>query len=251
MPPRRRSTRPRRAKKARKSNKTKNVREFASCSVVRTLDPNAYVGNQMYSFDAFMLRDFDRAVGIAKNYQRFRMTGIKVTWKPVFDTYSPTTPNQKPNLYFMIDKSGSIPDNVTLEGLKQAGARPHALDERPLTCTFKPAVLGESRVNAGLPQAANYLTSPWLSTNSNPTGPGVWNPSDVTHQGLKWYVEQGGVPAQLVYVEVEIQFEFIKPLFPALSATPAKGLMYANLDASPDGIEGGLDGISIPLALVN
>jgi len=236
---------PRKMKKGRKGRKVRNVSEYASCSVTRTLE-DIYQNNAMYSFDSFMLRDFDRAAAIARNYQRFRMTGVRVTWKPVFDTYSPATPNQKPSLYFMIDKSGSIPDNVTLEGLKQAGARPRALDEKPISVMWKPAVLGESRVVAGLPQAANYLTSPWLSTNSNPTAPGVWNPSDVTHQGLKWYIEQGGI-IQKVNVEVEVQFEFIKPLFPSLAATSAQGLVYAKLDASPDGIEGGQDGLSIPL----
>lgn len=224
---------------------TKSIKDYASCSVVRTL-ADVYQNNTMYSFDGFMLADFDRAVQIARNYQRYKMTGIKVTWKPVFDTYSPATANQKPNLYFMIDKNGSIPDTVTLEGLKQAGARPRALDEKPLSVFFKPAVLGEARINAGIPQAASYVVSPWLSTNQNPTSPGVWNPSEVSHQGLKWYIEQGGA-VQKVYVEVEIQFKFIKPLFPTLAAVPARGIQYAVLDASPDGIEGGQDGLTVPL----
>lgn len=234
-------------RKGRKSQarNTKNVNDKASCSVVRTL-ADVYQNNTMYSFDGFQLADFDRAVSIARNYQRFRMTGIKITWKPVFDTYSPATANQKPNLYFMIDKNGSIPDTVTLEGLKQAGARPRALDEKPLSVFFKPAVLGEARINAGIPQAASYMVSPWLSTNQNPTAPGVWNPSEVSHQGIKWYIEQGGA-VQKVYVEVEIQFQFIKPLFPTLAAVPAQGLQYAVLDSSPDGIEGGQDGQTVPL----
>lgn len=233
-------------RKMRYRGNTKSIKDYASCSVVRTL-ADVYQNNAMYSFDGFVLADFDRAVQIARNYQRFKMTGIKVTWKPVFDTYSAATANQKPNLYYMIDKNGSIPDTVTLEGLKQAGARPRALDEKPISVFFKPAVLGESRINAGVPQAANYVVSPWLSTNQNPTAPGVWNPSEVSHQGLKWYIEQGGA-VQKVYVEVEIQFKFEKPLFPTLAATPARGLQYAVLDASPDGIEGGQDGITIPLS---
>jgi len=231
-------------RRGRRSN-TKNVSEYASCSVVRTL-ADVYQNNTMYSFDGFVLADYDRAVAIARNYQRYRITGIRVTWKPVFDTYSAATANQKPNLYTMVDLNGSIPDTVTLEGLKQAGARPVALDEKPVSRFFKPAVLGESRINAGIPQAANYIKSPWLSTNQNPTAPGVWNPSEVSHQGIKWYIEQGGA-VQKVYVEVELQFQFMKPLFPTLAATPAQGLVYAKLDASPDGIEGGQDGITIPL----
>jgi len=222
-----------------------NVSDMASCSVVRTL-ADVYVNNNMYSFDSFTLADHPRAVAIAQNYQRYRITGIRVTWKPLFDTYSPATANQKPNLYYMIDKNGSIPDTVTLEGLKQAGARAHRFDEGPKSVTFKPAVLGEARINAGIPQAATYVVSPWLSTAQNPTAPGAWNPSEVSHQGIKWYIEQGGA-SQKVYVEIELQFQFIKPLFPTLSAMPAVGLQYAVLDNSPDGVEGGTDGQTIHL----
>lgn len=233
-------------KRMRYTGQTRSIKDYASCSVVRTL-ADVYQNNQMYSFDGFQLADFDRAVAIARNYQRFKMTGIKVTWKPVFDTYSPATANQKPNLYYMIDKNGSIPDTVTLEGLKQAGARPRALDEKPISVFFKPAVLGESRINAGIPQASTYVVSPWLSTAQNPTSPGAWNPSEVSHQGIKWYIEQAGA-VQKVYVEIEIQFKFVKPLFPTLAAQPAVGLQYAVLDNSPDGIEGGQDGQTVHIS---
>lgn len=232
------------APRRRVAKKVMNVVDKASCSVTRTLAPVR--NNLMYSFDSIALADYDRAVSVARNYQRFRMSGVKVTWKPTFDTYSPATPNQKPFLYYMIDKSGSVPDNVTLEGLKQMGARPRALDEKPISVIWKPAVLGESRINAGIPQAANYLTSPWLSTNQNPTSPLAWNPSDVSHQGIKFFIEQQGAE-QFFTMEIEVQFEFIKPLFPTLSAVPAGRLVYAILDASPDGVEGGADGLTIPL----
>lgn len=243
--PRRRYARKPAGKRMRYTGNTKSIKDYASCSVVRTL-ADIYQNNQMYSFDGFQLADFDRAVQIARNYQRFKMTGIKITWKPVFDTYSPATANQKPNLYYMIDKNGSIPDLVTLEGLKQAGARPRALDEKPISVFFKPAVLGESRINAGIPQASTYVVSPWLSTAQNPTSPGAWNPSEVSHQGIKWYIEQAGA-VQKVYVEVEIQFKFIKPLFPTLAQQVPVGLQYAKLDNSPDGVEGGQDGQTLHL----
>lgn len=238
------------AKPRRKAvKKVMNVSDKASCSVVRTLDPETLVTNQMFSYDNFALVDYARAVAIARNYQRFRMTGIKLTWKPTFDTYSAAGAGWKPNLYYMIDKNGSIPDNVTLEGLKQMGARPRAFDEKPISVTFKPAVLGESRINAGIPQAAQYVVSPWLATAQNPTAPGAWNPSDVSHQGIKWFIEQGGVPNSKFFAEIEIQFEFTKPLFPTLSAVPSTGLKFAVADNSPDGIVGGPDGLSITLPI--
>lgn len=244
-PIRRRANAKRAGKPRVRKSKTRNVPDKASCSVTRTLAQA--VTNQTYAFDAFQLADFGRAVSIAQNYQRFRMTGITVTWKPAYDTYAQGGPLQKPNLYAMVDRSGSIPDNFTLEGLKQMGAKPRAFDERPLRVTWKPSVLGETLNTAGAASASGYKISPLLATNANATNPGVWAPSTVAHQGIKWYVEQqGGVST--INMEVEIQFEFFKPLFPQLAAAPALGLTYAKVDASPDGVEGGTDGITVPLS---
>lgn len=238
--------------KGRKANKSKsktNTPDFAMLSCQRTLvgAPNPLSTNNMYSYTDFRLTDFPRAVQVAKAFQHFRVSGITLTWKPRYDTFSDALGlgRSKPNLYYMIDKSGSIPDNVTLEGLKAMGARPHAYDEKPIKVTWRPSVL-EVNEATGANTASQYKVSPWLSTNLNVTAPGVWNASQVSHQGIKWYVEQNGGDT-LLDVEVELQFQFKKPLFPTLSAVPAGKLAYAVEDASPDGIEGGADGITIPL----
>lgn len=221
--------------------------EKATCSVVRTLGGGTT--NTMFAYNSFNLADFDRAVAIARNYQRYRITGIKLTFKPEYDTYAlnPAGPNvAKPNLYYMIDKSGSIPDNVTLEGLKQAGAKPHAFDEKPISVRWKPSVLNEQQVAGGLGAGSGYKISPMLATDATPGNVGAWNPSRVNHLGIKWYMECAGGTLG-VNLEVELQFEFYKAIYPSLSAVPAKGLEYAVLDQSPDGVEGGTDGVTIPL----
>lgn len=242
--PRRRIAKKKSAPRKRVMRKSKtNVSDFASCTVIRTLTPA--LTNQTYSYDNFALQDYDRAVGIAKGYQHYRITGITVRLKPAYDTYSQATPLQKPNLYYMIDKSGSIPDNFTLEGLKQAGARPYAFDEKPRHITWRPSVLTEDLNLGGAASATQYKVSPWLATNANATNPGAWVPSTVAHLGVKWYIEQGGGNTT-VNVEVEVQFQFKKPLFPVLAQSPALGLSYAVLDASPDGVQGGTDNITIP-----
>jgi len=221
-----------------------NVPEYASMSCVRTLTPGAT--GTTYSFDSVALVDFTRAVQVAQAYQRYRVANIKVTWKPVYDTFSSATSTQKTFLYAMIDKTSSIPDNVTLEGLKQAGARPRALDEKAISISWKPSVLSDNLSSGGGAVASGYKTSPILSTNANPTAPGVWTPSRIAHGGLKWYIEAPG-GALSINMEIEVQFQFYKPMFPSLSESPARGLTYAVLDASPDGVEGGTDGITIPL----
>jgi len=224
--------------------KTSNVTEYASMSCVRTLAPGAT--GTMFSFDNVALVDFDRAVQVAQAYQRYRIANIKVTWKPVYDTFSSATSTQKTFLYSLIDKTSSLPDNVTLEGLKQSGARPRALDEKALSVSWKPSVLSDNLSAGGGAVASGYKTSPILSTNSNPTAPGVWTPSRIAHGGLKWYIEAPG-GALAINMEIEVQFQFFKPMFPSLGTGPTGSLQYAVIDASPDGVEGGTDGITIPL----
>jgi len=221
-------------------NTTRNVVDKASCSVVRTLTPGAT--NTMYSFDNFQLKDFDRAVQIAQGYQLYKMTGIKVTWKPEYDTFAPGLGATKPFLYHMVDKSGSIPDNITLEALKQAGARPRAFDEKPISVTFKPAVLNAVLNTVAGSTYGGYRVSPLLSTNQNATTAGAFVASSIAHQGLKWYIDTAGSSLNII-MEVEIQFQFFKPLWSVLASTPAKGLSFAVLNDSPDGIVGGNDGI--------
>jgi len=228
----------------RRPNKRNNVADKASCSVTRTL--TTATTNTMYAYNTFNLSDYQRAVNIAGSYQRYRITGIKLTFKPEYDTFSPGAGATKPFLYYIIDKSGSIPDNITLEGLKQAGARPHAFDEKPLVVRWRPSVLQEQQIVGGGTVGAGYKVSPILATDATPGNPGVWVPSNVNHLGIKWYMETAG-SALNVFVEAELQFEFFKPIYPQLSTTPAKGLQYAVLDASPDGVEGGSDGITVPL----
>lgn len=245
MPPAKKAYRKKRVarKPARKTNTKSNVGEFASLSCVRTL-ALANSGT-LYDFSNFQLADFPRAVAVARAYQHFRITGVKVTWKPSYDTYSSATPQQKPNLYYMIDKSASIPNTITLEGLKQMGARPKTFDEKPISVSFKPSVLQDSQSLVGS-VASSYKISPWLGTNSAPDS-AVWNASQIQHNGLKWWMDCPGL-AQNIQMEVELQFQFKKPLvtLPA-SITLASPMVYAVIDASPDGIEGGNDGITIPI----
>lgn len=244
MPIKRKSTvRPRRRVPLRRRRMmrktTNNVSDIASLSVRRTLAPGST--NTMYSFDDFKLSDFSRGVQVAIAYQRYRITGVKVTWKPEYDTFAPGPGAVKPYLYYMVDKSGSLPDNVTLEALKQSGARPKAFDEKPISVTFKPAVLTSTEATGGALIGNQFKISPWLSTRRVPATPGSYVPSDVSHQGLKWYIDVGAGSPLNVNVDVELQIQFIKPMFPQLSQTAAKGLVYAIEDDSPDGVVGGAE----------
>lgn len=203
----------------------------------------------MYAYNTFMINDFPRAVDISRSYQEYRISGITLRFKPDFTVFNFDTsaaPQQMPYLYYMLDKNGSIPSTITLEGLKQMGARPYKFSTDVRTVTWRPSALVDMYNTAGA-TASGYKISPWLSTNASPVG-GTWSPSLVAHQGIKWYVEQGNGQAYRVDLDVELQFQFRKPLVSANANAPAQGIAYAVLDASPDGIEGGSDGITIPLA---
>lgn len=257
MPPRKKTSKPRaskpRAAKPRVRKSATNVAEFASLSCVRTMtiappNPGATVTDTMYNYNTFQLADFPRAVTVASAYQHYRICGVKLTFKPAYDTYQQNAPGgpantQKCNLYYMIDKSDGVPTNITLEGLKNLGARPKSFDEKPISVTWKPSVIFDAENTALNGVAASYKISPWLSTNAN-TAALNWNPSRVAHKGIKWYMEQpgAGVGETTVYVEVELQFQFKKALVSNMTGDHvAVGGQYPALDSSPDGVVGGSD----------
>lgn len=231
----------RRRRIARRRN---GVSEYASCSVTRTITPAAggnFAANQMYEVHNIQLVDYDRADAIATGYQFYRIKHVKLTYKFPYDTYQAVAGGvARPNFYWMIDKGESLPPNPTLEALKQMGARPRACDNKPISVGFAPAVLTVDDAQAA-PLPSQYKVSPWLSTDAD----------TVLHNGLFWYIEQAFPPAggTQYFVEIEVQFEFKRAKTVADPQAPvAIGTKVAKLDASPDGVEGGTDGITIPVS---
>jgi len=215
--PRKRTTKPRARKAGRR--KATSQPEKATCSVVRTLAGGTT--NTMFAYNTFNLADYDRAVAIARNYQRYRITGIKLTFKPEYDTFAlnPAGPNvAKPNLYYMIDKSGGIPTNVSIAALKSMGAKPLRLDEKEIKISWRPSILVNT-VDAGTPGVfSNYKISPWLSTNGNALNPGAFIVSSVDHLGIFWYAETTGASTLNYTVEAVLDVEYKKPLNTTLAS---------------------------------
>jgi len=169
--------------------------------------------NVMYSLTNIQLGQFDRAMTIAKAYQHYRIKSVKLTIRSAFDTYDSTSGTSKPDLYYQIDKAGVLSTTTaTLNQLKQMGARPRALDEKPIVITWSPSVLSEMESGPGA-TASSYKISPWLSTDSNA----------VLHRGIFWFANQIFGAGLSYAAELECQFEFKKPVWTALSvdAPPA------------------------------
>lgn len=219
--------------------------DFASLSTKRSLaaagGANFALG-VLYSNMTTTLADYPRAVQVAQAYQFYRIKLITMTFKPSYDSFvSAAGASAKPRLYWMIDKAGAIPTNVTLEGLKAMGARPLEMDENVKVVSWAPSVL-EAALDAPNTVASKYRISPWLATTRLPIQPGLFVPNNIDHLGVYWFLDAINNPEGYQYqVEIEVQFEFKKPLAPGLSSVHAQPAQLAQLNTSPDGIVGGHD----------
>lgn len=246
--PPKKSTKPKTTKpRSKRTKRSGNVPDYAGLSVKRSISDNGnnFNTNRLYSLMDVQLIDYPRAVQVAQAYQHYRIKRVTLTIKPTYDTYSQGF--SKMHCYYMIDKSGSIPTNVSLEGLKQMGARPISLDEQPLKISYVPTVLESTMYapGAGNTAASKYQSSPWLTTRAGAVGPGAFVASGIDHLGVYWWVEQLVSTGVTGYqCEVEIQFQFKKPLANDLTTSVAAiPATVSVINDSPDGIVGGVDGV--------
>lgn len=211
----------------------RSVPEWASCTesvALTNITGVAYTMNQMYGLNGTQLGQFiSRAVPIAKAYQHYRIKRVMLEFKPQVDTFFPDvgaagTGFLVPNMFYMINKSGSIPANPTTDNLRAMGAKPIRFDEKTIKVAWRPSVLQE---NAGVlgDVGSGYKISPWLSTNANANAPGAWQPSSVNHLGIYFIVNRPGtLPAgvvELTYdVQITVEFQFKKPLVTTSSNVP-------------------------------
>lgn len=216
-------------KRARRAPRRKNLRrkrapmrsDIASCTVTKDLGYDSM--GVIYKLSEWSMAGYDRACSVAQNYQYYRITKAEFRFIPVSDTYIAGNPGELPNLYYVIDKSDSIPNvGTTVATLQSAGARPIRFDDKTITVSFKPAVVWKALdENGGAANFGMVKTSPWLATNNNNTSDvSGWTPSSVDHHGLV-YTVQGGVSGANYRVEQTLHFEFKKPLY---YANPAPGV---------------------------
>lgn len=199
--------------------------EFATAKqTLQLLDDS---GNIVYTLDQIRLSQFDRMVGIAKNYQFFRITNVEMRFKPFADTFVPGTGGpvlgqSVPYFYHLINK-GNVLQSSTFNSLRDAGARPRRFDDKTITVSWKPAVLyGTQDYQSQILPASSALlpamkkVSPWLATNINAgIRSATWTASTIDHCGILYGVEQDqtGSTGQLTYgVEITCHFEFKGPL---------------------------------------
>lgn len=173
----------------------------------------------MYGPNTLGLDMFKRASGIARSYQEYRITNIKYTFKPQFDTFAVSTDAatalRVPHLYYMIDKAQSLPLGSTLTTLRAMGAKPRRFDDKDISVSWAPGV--QMAVNQGVLVASlsKPSISPWLATNATPDA--AWQASSTDHAGIFFVLDTGSLVGDGTYeygVEVECQFQFRKPMLP-------------------------------------
>lgn len=215
-----------RRKTYRRKSKLANS-EFASASQTLKLTDDQM--NNIFRIDNISLRQFDRLVNIAKNYQFYRITKCEFKITPYADTYqtsgfdgagSPEPHSSVPYLYWLINRGQTLV-TATFNSLQDAGAKPNRFDDKTVRINWKPSVNMVTRATDSVTPAINYgvsKVSPWLSTNDTAGQDSVtWTPSNIPHMGLLYGVQQDYVVGpegyQNVYgTQITIHVQFKKPL---------------------------------------
>lgn len=173
-------------------------------TIEETISANAIAGNTYNT--SFNLGFSVRAQALAKQFQYYRITSIVYRFKPNNDTYVAGSGNNIPHLYFLYDRSNTLPA-LTAPQFEQLGAKPIRMDDKTIVKYLKPAVLDESSGN--LP--ATTRISPWLPCNSNQTGGYVL--SDVDHFGNVFYISKiNAGDAQPYDIDITITVQYKAPL---------------------------------------
>lgn len=162
MPPARRKTAPRRAKKTTKKSYPRRKRStiarplsvkqnYASC--VETLAFEDIVPNTMNHFN-ISLGDFSRAPEIASNYQFYRLAKLEWKYESLYNVYGGTTQvvdastggaitsvpaDTLPQFYYMMNRTGNLLPK-TLPMLQEMGAKPTPFVHNK-TIAYKPNTL--------------------------------------------------------------------------------------------------------------
>lgn len=209
--------------KSKRFRRVRSVPDIAKLSESTVLSTYTCVMNQMYQKRDFTIANNPRAAAVANAYQHYRIKKITLIVRPTVDTFvggGALGGYTTPNFYYMIDKSGSLPTNISLSALKSMGAKPIRLDEKTIKISWRPSVLQDVQDAAGAvgSRPVSYRISPWLSTNENALNPGVFQCSSVDHLGIFWYAETPTGPSTLTFnVEAILDVEYKKPMNSSLT----------------------------------
>lgn len=185
-----------------------------------------YSSGTTYRLYDMSLGSCPRATLVGNAYQEYRIRRITLTFKTSIDTFAGGG-YAVPQLYYMIDKRGAIPSTFTLDTLTHMGAIPRRFDDKKIMIKYAPVVLQSSLTDPTLltTAASSGQTSPWLPCNKSPLQGGAFQPSDVDHFGVAWFVYVPAGQTLITYdIDISVDFEFRKPCW---TGAPAPGTTVA------------------------
>jgi len=215
MPPKRTSKKGAAKRGKRRQYRSKRtVAERASMTCTRSY--NLLATNQTYRIQEIQLSQFARAVNTAKSYQLYRIKNVKIVVSPLADTFQAGSGVTVPYIYFQVDRTRELDNIRTAQEFRQLGCKPHRVDDKIVTFQWKPSVLNTTLDVAatGAGVFNQYKIAPWIRCRDESGGIGVWNPDTTDHQGLVMFCENSGGDGVQWKVELQVEFEFMKPSYP-------------------------------------
>lgn len=165
-----------------------------------------------YTFTT-LLSDLTRSLVIAKEYQQYRITGVEMRFKPVYDTFAALGAASIPSMYWVFNKTGSLA-SLSAPQFEQLGCRQVRLDDKILVRKYKPTVT-DSATNGIM--AGTYKVSPWLPIVNPQTG-GLNIP---THYGACFLINKMSPADATQYdIDIVVHIQFKRPFVQTTGSVP-------------------------------
>jgi len=119
-----------------------------------------------------------------------------------------------------MNRYGDAPAVFDGDYLRSLGSKPHRLDDKTVTVSYKPNMLMVGEDNAGNDASVVKMT-PWLSTDETP-GDGTFTLSSAEHFGHLVFVDAAAsVAGQVCRMDVQVYYEFKTPRAPRQTSVDA------------------------------
>jgi len=184
--------------------------------------------NQAYAL-APTLSQFARSRSISENYQFYRCSQLEFKFEPLFNTYQDISGGSSvPQLFWLMNRSGTQPNVINTDWLQAQGAKPHKLTSN-YVIKYAPSTLAISSASNVAPVgSANLAYVPkwkqWLNTYTEATLGGAETLNDaISQMGHLMIINQehDNNPDAVARMTVTAKWEFNKPyLVPPQAGDP-------------------------------
>jgi len=195
-------------------------------TIVESYDAGQVLANAPYEIRE-VLANCSRASEVAKQFQFYRLTKIKLEFQPRHNLFlynnNTTITQSVPQFYRIMNRNGSLPLTFDLDYLLSQGVNPRKFTN-DMEIYFKPNLLGLIGVvdnNQGIASQNTDLNfDRWLSTyrqgtdlGGNPVAPSFNDTTDYYGMGFFFYQQDtgGANPNTIAQLKVTCVWEFKQP----------------------------------------